>query len=351
MAEELPRTGALFDPHDQRDKPLYSSEQVSAILSSSSAPATGVSDPFVLDDLQGLPVYDQRQIGSCVANACCAALRYAYKKYTGEAYSAYDPSRLWAYYYGRLTPNQPDLGLNEVSAPQDEKLDTGTWNRAVLHTFLMRGVCKESLWPHGDPISDRKTHIFFGLDKVPNPTQPADWGLATAQAQNSSHPHDSKAFSGEPDMIPRAISYYRISDSSKSSNTNPNATPTSAWANETQPSIQLLEQALRDGFPFIFCSQTFETASFWSSHTKNGVYIKPADAVPLKWSGGHALMAVGFSQSKRAFLIQNSWGEYYDVPVAGSKGRFWMPYEWFELVLDGCPVISDYWVIKCYGKR
>jgi len=349
MAEVDRPTGGLFDPYDHRDVPLFSADEVSAILSSPGAPAAGPPDSFVLPDLP--PIYDQGNIGSCVANACCAALRYAYKKYSGKKYDDFQPSRLFAYYYGRTTPNTLDLNLNRDSFLSDAvKKDKGTWNRAVLHAFLVRGVCKEELWPYGNPDSDdKKDDIFVGIEEPPNPTEPANWASVEWQAKGSSHPNDPKAFSGQPDMIPRAISYYRILDSSKPAEIDPNAKqqqPISAWSNETKPPIKLLEQTLRDGFPFIFCSRTFETARFRKSEMTNGVYQKPSAAGPLQVSGGHALMAVGYNSTKKAFLIQNSWGDFYDHAADESGGRFWMPYEWFDLVNDGSLVISDYWAIK-----
>lgn len=347
MAEVDRPTGAHFDPYDHRDLSLFSADDVSAILSSSGAPAAGPSDSVVLPDLP--PIYDQGYIGSCVANACCAALRYAYKKYSGKKYDDFQPSRLFAYYYGRTTPNKLDLNLNGDSfLPDAVKKDKGTWNRAVLHAFLMRGVCKEELWPYGNPKSDdKKDDIFINIEKPPNPTEPADWASVEWQAKGSSHPNDPKALSGQPDMIPRAISYYRINDPSQLAEIDPNTKqPVSAWSNETKPPIKLLEQTLRDGFPFIFCSRTFETARFRKSEMKKGVYLKPSAAGPLKVTGGHALMAVGYDSTKKAFLIQNSWGDYYDHDADKSGGRFWMPYEWFELVDNGRLVISDYWVIK-----
>jgi C1A family cysteine protease len=41
--------------------------------------------------------------------------------------------------------------------------------------------------------------------------------------------------------------------------------------------------------------------------------------------GGHAVVAVGYDDSKQAFLVRNSWGKEW-----GQGGYFWMPYEYFK---------------------
>lgn len=352
MAEDKRPTGGLFDPYDSRDRSLYSAEEVSAIHSSSRAPAAASASTkrFVLPNLP--PIYDQGSIGSCVANASCAALRYAHKKHSGKTYDDFQPSRLFAYYFGRTTANGLNMGLNKESfVKKNIKLDAGTWNRAVLHAFLVHGVCEEKLWPYGAPEKDEEDN-FLNIDKAPNPTEPANWAAVEWQAKGSSHPNDGKALSGQPDMIPRAISYYRILDPSKPVNVDPNTKkPVSAWENETKPSIQLLEQTLQSGFPFIFCALTFKSASFTNTEVKNGMYLTPDQASPLTEDGGHSMMAVGYDSTKKAFLIQNSWGDYYKHDADQSGGRFWMPYAWFDLVHDGKVAVSDYWVIKFNPKN
>ena len=56
-----------------------------------------------------------------------------------------------------------------------------------------------------------------------------------------------------------------------------------------------------------------------------------------KCLGGHAIMAVGYDDDKKVFIIRNSWGVEW-----GDKGYFYMPYE-FILNKDLC---SDFWVIQ-----
>jgi len=53
--------------------------------------------------------------------------------------------------------------------------------------------------------------------------------------------------------------------------------------------------------------------------------------------GGHAVLAVGYDQAKRAFIVRNSWGVSW-----GFGGYCWFP---FEYVAD-TDLADDRWQIK-----
>ena len=53
--------------------------------------------------------------------------------------------------------------------------------------------------------------------------------------------------------------------------------------------------------------------------------------------GGHALCAVGYDDSKQAFIIRNSWGPYW-----GLSGYFYMPYAY----IANPSYASDFWMIE-----
>jgi C1A family cysteine protease len=107
-----------------------------------------------------------------------------------------------------------------------------------------------------------------------------------------------------------------------------------------QSLIQDLNQmkgCLASGYPFIFgftVYESFETESV----AKTGHAPMPG------WSeravGGHAVMAVGYDETRQWFLVRNSWGEGW-----GMKGYFTMPYAY--LLSPG--LAQDFWTIRLVG--
>ncbi len=53
--------------------------------------------------------------------------------------------------------------------------------------------------------------------------------------------------------------------------------------------------------------------------------------------GGHAVLAAGYNQETKRFLVRNSWGTDW-----GRKGYFTMP---FDYLLDG-DLAEDFWTIR-----
>jgi C1A family cysteine protease len=107
-----------------------------------------------------------------------------------------------------------------------------------------------------------------------------------------------------------------------------------------QSIIQDLNQmkgCLASGYPFIFgftVYESFETAAV----AKSGHAPMPG------WGerpvGGHAVMAIGYDESKQWFLVRNSWGGGW-----GLKGYFTLPYAYF--IQPG--LASDFWTIRLVG--
>ena len=90
--------------------------------------------------------------------------------------------------------------------------------------------------------------------------------------------------------------------------------------------------ALANGYPFVFGFTVYQ--SFESEQAaKNGIVAMPGkNDEPL---GGHAVMAVGYDDDKKWFIVRNSWGSTW-----GDKGYFYLPYDYFKSNLT-----SDFWVI------
>lgn len=91
---------------------------------------------------------------------------------------------------------------------------------------------------------------------------------------------------------------------------------------------------LAEGYPFVFGFTVYE--SFESPEVaKTGEVPMPSAGESVV--GGHCVVAVGYVNSKRMFIIRNSWGTGW-----GLKGYCLMPYEY---LLDS-HLSSDFWTIR-----
>lgn len=77
-------------------------------------------------------VYQQGNLGSCVANACAAAFEFSLLK---QNLTDFTPSRLFIYYYARMLENTVSY-------------DSGVRIRDAIKVVNRRGVCPESEWPY-----------------------------------------------------------------------------------------------------------------------------------------------------------------------------------------------------------
>ena len=89
---------------------------------------------------------------------------------------------------------------------------------------------------------------------------------------------------------------------------------------------------LAEGFPFVFGFTVYE--SFES------IKVAQTGQVPMpkkseRALGGHAVMAAGYDQKQKRFIVRNSWGEEW-----GQAGYFTMPYAYLETSAD------DFWTIR-----
>jgi hypothetical protein len=89
---------------------------------------------------------------------------------------------------------------------------------------------------------------------------------------------------------------------------------------------------LAEGYPFVFGFSVYESFESRKVATTGVVTMPKKDERLL---GGHAVMAAGFDQKKKRFLVRNSWG-----PKWGLEGYFTMPYEYLETLAQ------DFWTIR-----
>lgn len=96
-----------------------------------------------------------------------------------------------------------------------------------------------------------------------------------------------------------------------------------------------IKGALAQGFPLVFgiiCYTSLESESV----ARTGIVPMPG-----RWMdrqiGGHAILLMGYDDSKKRFMFRNSWG-----PEWGDKGYGYLPYD-YVMRPD---LASDFWVIR-----
>lgn len=95
-----------------------------------------------------------------------------------------------------------------------------------------------------------------------------------------------------------------------------------------------MKKSLQSGFPFVFGFEVYQ--SFESPEVaKTGMMPMPKEGEKIL--GGHAVCAVGFDDTKKCFIVKNSWGANW-----GDHSYFYMPYEF----ISDPKMASDFWVIQ-----
>lgn len=131
----------------------------------------------------------------------------------------------------------------------------------------------------------------------------------------SSWPYDISKFTSKPTAVcykeglkHRIVSYHRLQTLSEMLN------------------------CLAEGFPFVFGFTVYE--SFESLKVAQTGLV-PMPRKSERTLGGHAVMAAGYDQKQKRFIVRNSWGLGW-----GQVGYFTMPYAYFETLA------SDFWTIR-----
>jgi C1A family cysteine protease len=95
-----------------------------------------------------------------------------------------------------------------------------------------------------------------------------------------------------------------------------------------------MRTCLADGFPFVFGFTVYE--SFETQQVER-TGIMPMPKPKERVLGGHAVLAVGYDDKKKQFVVRNSWGTDW-----GLKGYFMMPYAY----LADRNLSDDLWTIR-----
>lgn len=255
----MPSLGCLPDPPSSTDLQFSKTMWGSTLLT---------PDTEDLDTSQYFkPISDQLSFPSCTSNAVVDVVealevidKIENKKFSLQEALRSTPelSRMFAWWNGR---NAMD--------PNKSREITGCYNRVVVDGVARHGVATESIWPYDASL--------VGAEKRPRPVV-----RPSISAYRSAAMHTIKSF--------HAIS---------------------SEGNPTERN-RLLRVALSRKMPIVFALVLNRDFMQYSS----GVFEKPTKG---PFEGRHAMVITGWSYSKQAYKVRNSWSPYW-----GEGGYCWL---------------------------
>ena len=102
----------------------------------------------------------------------------------------------------------------------------------------------------------------------------------------------------------------------------------------TPHTLYEVKHCLTNGYPVVFGFMIYKSM-MTNTVTKTG-YV-PIPKTNERPTGGHAVTAVGYDDSKECLIVRNSWGNKW-----GINGYFYLPY-WYVITPN---VSADYWTIR-----
>ncbi|MBI4925695.1 MAG: C1 family peptidase [Bdellovibrio sp.] len=218
-------------------------------------------------------VENQDSIGSCTGNALAGLLEFLEIKDLIDK-DLIDP---FVYIQNKFeNVSRLFIYYNERVLENSVEQDSGATLRDGIRSLSIWGACREAIWPYDQKI----------LFKRP-----------TADAFKEAVNH-------------KISSYYRIEG------------------------LRKMKECLALGYPFVFGFSVYE--SFESPRVAE-TGMMPIPKKSEEFLGGHAVMAVGYDDTKELLIVRNSWGEKW-----GLKGYFLMPYE----IVENTNLSADFWTIR-----
>lgn len=182
-----------------------------------------------------------------------------------------------------FVPSRLFIYYNERDMEGTVAQDAGAYIRDGIKSVNKLGACPETLWPY---------------DPSPYPPNPRLTLKPSPNCYTEANKHT-------------AVQYARVPRT------------------ESQ-----MKGCLASGYPFVYGFTVYE--SFESTAvSKTGIVPMPKSGEEVL--GGHAVLAVGYDDSTRRFIVRNSWGTGWAV-----KGYFFMPYAY---LLDS-NLSDDFWTIR-----
>lgn len=179
-----------------------------------------------------------------------------------------------------FTPSRLFIYYNERAMEGTIDSDSGAMIRDGIKSVNAQGACSEDEWPY-----------FIGR--------------FTAKPSPLCYQHA---------LLDKAVSYQRVTRN-----------------------LSQMKACLASGLPFVFGFTVYDS---FESEQVASTGIVPMPSHREQVLGGHAVVCVGYDDSKQAFYVRNSWGASW-----GLDGYCLMPYAY--LLNKG--LSSDFWVIKTIG--
>jgi len=176
-----------------------------------------------------------------------------------------------------FVPSRLFIYYNERSMEGTTDQDSGAYIRDGIKSLTKLGVCDETTWPY-----DEKTFT----------------NKPTSDAYKKALPNKAKEYA------------------------------------KVESDLDSLKACLNEGFPIAF-GFTVMTSFEMGTVAANGWMSMPQ--VYDQVMGGHAVLAVGYDDAGKVFIVRNSWGESW-----GDKGYFYMPYDY----ITNPGLAEDFWCIK-----
>lgn len=116
-----------------------------------------------------------------------------------------------------------------------------------------------------------------------------------------------------------------------------NALPNAIHSYYSMTTLTELKTCLANGQCFVFgfnCYDYFQSQQM----ADTGVLLMPTTSETVQ--GGHAVMAIGYDDTQKRFLIKNSWGKKWGLKGI-YDGYFTMPYDY----MTNPDLASDFWTV------